>query len=93
MLFLYSKHALHKDIGIAVDLHVHRILNRIGIVKTKSPEMTSKKLNNFILKDFDIEDLNLVLVGFGQKICSAKNPKCLECNVRKNCEYFLYHKL
>ncbi|KAL6120685.1 hypothetical protein NUSPORA_02542 [Nucleospora cyclopteri] len=95
MLLLYTEHALKIKQGIAVDVHVHRITNRLGIVKSKTPNETRKQLENIFYYEknpsaiiHDIEDLNLILVGFGQTICKAKNPSCNKCNVNNNCRYF-----
>lgn len=66
--------------AIAVDTHVHRIANRIGLVKTKTPEETEEELK----KIFPIElwnRVNEVFVGFGQTICLPRNPRCSECPV------------
>lgn len=93
ILSLYSQYALHTFTDIAVDLHVHRILNRIGVVKTKSSEKTSKVINAVEFKQklskvMDIEDINRILVGHGQTICVKTKPTCGECWGRNSCEYF-----
>jgi endonuclease-3 len=75
-----------KVTGISVDTHVHRISNRIGLVKTKNPEQTNSELE----KLFDITefgDVNSVFVGFGQIICTAIKPKCERCLIKKECEF------
>lgn len=71
--------------AIAVDTHVHRIANRIGLVKTRNPEKTEEELK----KVFPIElwnKVNYVFVGFGQTICLPRNPKCSECPVSDVCQ-------
>ena len=75
-----------KKPAIAVDIHVHRISNRLGWVKTISPEETEEELQKIIPKDLWIE-VNRLLVGHGQTICVPINPKCDICPVRKYCEY------
>lgn len=65
---------------LGVDTHVHRVLNRIGIVKTNSPLETDKVATKlFTSKDLACLHNNLVL--FGRYHCMARNPKCSECNI------------
>ncbi len=72
--------------AICVDTHVHRITNRWGIVKTRTPEETEKELMKIYPTDM-WKDINKVLVAFGQKICLPVNPKCEECPVLKFCKF------
>lgn len=71
--------------GIAVDTHVHRISNRLGLVKTKRPEETEIKLKRLIPKKYWIE-LNDYLVNFGKNICTPISPKCSICPIEKYCK-------
>lgn len=73
--------------AIPVDTHVHRISNRIGLVKTKNPEETEKKLMDTIPKKYWIE-FNHLMVRFGQKKCFPRSPKCRICSVNLYCDYF-----
>ena len=73
--------------AIPVDVHVHRISNRIGLVKTKKPEDTEIELMKIVPKKSWIE-LNELFVIFGQNICVARNPKCWECPITKHCDYY-----
>jgi endonuclease-3 len=75
-----------KKPAIAVDIHVHRISNRLGWVDTKKPEETEEELKKIISKDQWI-DVNRLLVGHGQTICSPIKPKCHKCPVLKFCKY------
>ncbi|KAM9965853.1 hypothetical protein ACTFIR_006032 [Dictyostelium discoideum] len=70
--------------GIAVDVHMHRISNRLGWVKTKTPEETMKDLESWLPKE-NWATVNHLLVGFGQTICSPVNPKCSNCLVNNLC--------
>eukprot|EP00922_Rhytidocystis_sp_ex-Travisia-forbesii_P046932 GHVS01069957.1.p1 GENE.GHVS01069957.1~~GHVS01069957.1.p1 ORF type:complete len:373 (-),score=34.40 GHVS01069957.1:259-1377(-) len=70
--------------GIAVDIHVHRICNRLGWVKTKTPVETEDALEKSLPRDLWSE-FNVMLVGFGQQICRPVNPKCLQCQVQQLC--------
>jgi len=69
---------------IAVDTHVHRIFNRLGLVKTKKPEETEIELKKIIPKDL-WKDINNIFVIFGKKICKPKKPNCNICPIRKFC--------
>ena len=71
--------------GICVDTHVHRISNRWGYVKTKTPEKTEIALRNKLPKQYWIEYNNL-LVNFGQHLCRPISPVCSECLVKKYCK-------
>lgn len=67
--------------GIGVDTHVHRIANRLGWTGpkgTKTPEDTRKALESWLPRDY-WQEINLMLVGFGQTICKPVRPKCPEC--------------
>ncbi len=70
--------------AIPVDTHVHRISNRIGWVKTKTPEGTEKALKEKIPKDQWIR-LNRLFVKFGQQICIPINPKHDLCPIEHSC--------
>jgi endonuclease-3 len=74
----------HKQ-GIAVDTHVHRISNRLGLVKTKKPEQTEFALRDILPKKHWIVFNNL-LVMHGQKICTPISPKCSICPISEYCD-------
>ena len=73
--------------SIPVDTHVHRISNRLGIVKTKTPEQTEKELMRIVPKKEWI-NINQLLVVHGQNICRPISPKCNVCPVNKYCSYY-----
>jgi endonuclease III len=73
--------------AIPVDVHVHRISNRIGIVKTKNPEETEKQLLELYGKE-DWLAVNELFVAFGQSVCLPRNPKCSVCPLRSICDYY-----
>lgn len=75
---------------IAVDTHVHRIFNRIGIVKTKSPEKTEKELELKLPRKY-WKVVNAYGVEFGKTICKPIKPKCEICQLRKVCNYYEIH--
>ncbi len=70
--------------GICVDTHVHRIVNRLGFVRTKTPEQTEWALRAKLPKRHWVE-LNDLLVAFGQNVCQPISPKCSLCPVRRAC--------
>ncbi len=72
---------------IAVDTHVHRISNRLGIVSTKKPEDTEFALMKIIPKSL-WSPLNISFVEYGKAICRPINPKCEECVVKKYCKHY-----
>jgi len=74
----------HKQ-GIAVDTHVHRISNRLGLVKTKTPEQTEFALRDILPKKHWIVFNNL-LVMHGQKICTPISPRCSICPISEYCD-------
>ena len=73
--------------AIPVDIHVHRISNRIGIVNTKKPEETEIVLKKSIERKYWIR-VNETFVTFGQNICLPQNPKCNVCHLTKLCKYY-----
>jgi endonuclease-3 len=74
--------------AICVDVHVHRIFNRIGYVKTKNPEETEFALREKLPKKYWI-DINTLLVTHGQNICKPIKPKCDECPIFDFCNKIL----
>ena len=70
--------------AICVDTHVHRISNRIGYVKTKTPEQTEMVLRKKLPKKHWV-NYNELLVAFGQVICRPISPFCSKCPVSKMC--------
>lgn len=71
--------------AIAVDVHVHRISNRLGWVRTRKPEETEIALMRRVPRKF-WKMCNLSMVSFGQTLCTPRNPKCAECPIRKCCK-------
>jgi endonuclease-3 len=76
-----------KKPAIPVDIHVHRISNRIGIVDSKKPEETEIVLQKSIERKYWTR-INETFVTFGQNICLPKNPKCNVCHLTKFCKYY-----
>ena len=70
--------------AICVDVHVHRISNRLGYVKTKTPEETEFALREILPKKHWLK-VNSLLVTHGQNVCKPINPKCDICPINKFC--------
>lgn len=71
--------------AISVDIHVHRVVNRWGMVETKMPEATLKVLQSVVPKPQWI-DINRLLMPFGKFICTGPLPHCSTCSVYEWCE-------
>jgi len=72
------------EYGICVDTHVHRISNRLGWVKTKTPEQTEMALRKILPKQY-WKTINPILVTFGQHICKPVSPLCSSCPIESYC--------
>lgn len=75
----------HNKAGICVDTHVHRITNRWGYVKTKTPLETEQALRAKLPKKHWIA-INTILVMHGQNICKPISPFCSRCPISKYCD-------
>jgi len=73
--------------AIPVDIHVHRISNRLGLVDTKNPEETEQELMKKIQRKYWI-DINDTFVMYGQNICKPISPMCDVCMIKKNCRFY-----
>lgn len=73
--------------AIPVDTHVHRISNRLGLVKTKKPEETEAELVRTVPRRYWL-DLNDLFVRFGQTTCKPIGPRCASCTLTGTCEYY-----
>jgi endonuclease-3 len=71
--------------GICVDVHVHRITNRLGLITTKTPYDTEMALRK-ILPIRYWKTWNSYLVSFGQTRCAPRNPRCIDCPIKGYCE-------
>jgi endonuclease-3 len=70
--------------GICVDIHVHRISNRLGFVRTKTPDQTELALRAKLPRRYWI-GYNDLLVAFGQNVCRPVSPHCSRCPVARRC--------
>jgi len=71
--------------GICVDVHVHRISNRWGYIRTKSPAQSEEALRRKLPRGHWII-YNDLLVPFGQNLCTPVSPRCSECKLARYCE-------
>lgn len=72
--------------AIAVDTHVFRVSNRIGLACASTVELTEKQLMEAIPED-KWSIAHHWLIFHGRRVCSARNPKCGECLIKQLCEY------
>ncbi|MDR1218367.1 MAG: endonuclease III [Treponema sp.] len=71
--------------GICVDIHVHRINNRAGWVKTQHPEQTEMRLRDILPRPY-WKRINDLLVQYGQRLCRPVSPFCSKCVIKEHCE-------
>lgn len=77
--------SMHRNV-CPVDTHVHRILNRVGVVKTNSPEKTYYEIKDNIPENSG-HSLHTNLLRLGREFCLPSNPKCSICPIEKVCNY------
>jgi len=73
---------------ICVDIHVHRISNRLGWIKTETPEESEKVLKKILPMEY-IKEYNSLMVKHGQNICKPRKPHCQNCKLQSICMYFI----
>ncbi len=73
-----------KDYGVCVDTHVHKIMNRLGYVKTTTPLQTEMALRKKLPKRY-WRTFNSIFVAFGQNLCRPVSPYCSRCPIKKYC--------
>jgi len=73
--------------AIPVDVHVHRISNRLGLVSTKTPEETEQALMAKTPKRYWLR-INDTFVMYGQNICKPVSPLCSVCQIQEDCRYY-----
>jgi len=75
----------YRKAGICVDTHVHRITNRWGLIRTKTPEKTEFALRELLPLRY-WRKINGILVAFGQGICKPISPLCSRCKINTSCD-------
>lgn len=81
-----SLFSLGDDDAFPVDTHVHRVLNRIGIVREKTPDKTYLAVRDHIPAGKGYE-IHINLIRFGRRVCTAQRPRCFECVLFDVCEW------
>ena len=77
--------------AIAVDTHVHRVSNRLGIVHTKRPEDTQKQLEQLFDESL-WSQLHHLLIFHGRYVCKSQSPDCSRCTLNEICEWYKQNK-
>lgn len=75
---------------VGVDTHIHRVMNRLGVVHTKTPNETDRVIDRLFQED-EKKIMHHPMVLFGRYHCTARKPKCVSCKLKKWCEYFKNH--
>ncbi len=70
---------------LPIDTHCHRIPNRLGWIKTKTPEQTEKEIEKILPKKY-WKNFNAIFVQFGRDICQPVSPWCSKCPINKYCK-------
>ena len=73
--------------AIPVDIHVHRISNRLGLVNTKTPEKTESDLSRLINRKYWLK-INQTFVIYGQNVCTPTRPNCKLCELKDMCKFY-----
>jgi endonuclease-3 len=80
-------HAFGIQDGIAVDTHVRRIARRIGLSDESDPDRIEGDLTALYPRDL-WGSVNFLFITHGRTLCTARNPRCPECPVRRDCRYY-----
>jgi len=72
---------------IPTDTHVHRVSNRLGLVRTHTPEQTEQRLMKTVPKEYWLY-INELFIRFGKDLCRPIGPRCPECSFTSFCPYF-----
>lgn len=78
---------VYKDPAIAVDTHVFRVSNRLGLAKADTPEKTQRQLEKVLPKEYWI-NTHYALVLHGRYICKARKPDCEKCKFKNYCDFY-----
>jgi endonuclease III len=73
--------------AICVDVHVHRICNRWGLLRTRTPTETETVLRRILPRRY-WKRWNSLLVAYGQTVCTPRHPQCGDCRLQTLCDYF-----
>jgi len=73
--------------ALPIDTHCHRIPNRIGLVRTRTPEETERALGRIVPREYWV-NVNEWFIRFGKEVCKPVGPRCGECNFTGFCAYY-----
>ncbi|TLZ60285.1 MAG: endonuclease III, partial [Methanobacteriota archaeon] len=73
--------------ALPIDTHCHRIPNRLGLIRTKTPEQTERALARIVPREYWV-NVNEWFIRFGKEICKPIGPRCGECNFTSFCAYY-----
>ena len=79
--------AFNKPQGIAVDTHAKRISNKLGLSAKSEPQKIEQDLLKLIPTKY-YKDINHLFIWHGRNICTARNPKCVDCPIKEYCKSF-----
>lgn len=72
--------------AIAVDTHVNRVANRLGLTDSSDPEVIERELKGLYLKN-DWSGVSMRFIQFGRDVCDARKPRCWDCPLRDRCAF------
>jgi endonuclease-3 len=72
---------------IPTDTHVHRVSNRLGLVRTKTPEATERRLMATVPERFWLH-INELFIRFGKDLCRPVGPRCPRCSFTAFCRFY-----
>ncbi|MFH1787387.1 MAG: endonuclease III [archaeon] len=75
----------YNQLVLPIDTHCHRIPNRLGWVKTKTPEQTEAQLEKILQKKY-WKEFNAIFIQFGKGICQPISPRCSKCPINRYCQ-------
>jgi len=81
---IVTNHGFHKAYGIAVDTHVKRLSQRLGLTKSTDPDTIEKDLCAALDRSW-WEHVNYLFISHGRAVCTAKKPSCERCIIREYC--------
>ena len=72
---------------VAVDTHIHRVLNRLGVVHTKAHTKTADEIDELTPETYK-QHAHVWLIQHGMRVCKARTPRCGECPLTHLCDYY-----
>ena len=81
------QNAILKLPRIAVDTHVYRVSNRLGLVRTKTADQTQLNLEKIVPKNWRMQAHNFLILH-GRRICKSQKPLCETCFINKWCSFY-----